>query len=134
MFNFKKLVSLQYLFQIDSFMLYRSDKLFLLIGAVAIVLAAVLKIAAKTAPSPVDQKYRGKFFSLLLTVGIWELAWFACRYENIRFFGTHFIALIGLVVGLIWLVSIAVSMYRHYTSEKQSWEKEQVRLKYLPSR
>ncbi len=132
MFNFAKLVSPRYLFYVDTIMMTRSDKLFPLLGATALALAIVLKIAAVTALSPVDRKYRSQMFDLLLTVGVWELVWYGFRYEEINFFGSHFVALLGLLIGLVWLAVLGKRMLRHYTSEKQVWEKEQVKLRYLP--
>ena len=131
MFNFHKLINSQYLFTIPV-VLVRSDWLFLYIGAIAIVLSIVFKIAAKTSPSPVDHKYRQKFYSLLLFTGVWEVVWFGCRWENVNLFGTHFVALFGVLIALVWLLMIIISMVKNYTSQKQAWEKEQVRLKYLP--
>jgi len=91
-----------------------------------------MKIAGMLAPSSVDEKYRLKFYNLFLTIGLAELLWYACRYENIRFFDTQFMAWLIVLVGLIWLVKIVVSVFKNYKKEKLVWEKEQVRQKYLP--
>jgi hypothetical protein len=130
--DFKRYITPDYLFNINLFASPRLDKLLLLSGALAVVLAVLFKIAAVLAPNPVDKKYRGKFFSLLLTVGLWEVLWYAFSFENVRFFGSHFVAFFGLLLGLVWFLAIAVKMFRRYSGEKQIWEKEQVRLKYLP--
>lgn len=132
MFHFRNLISKQYLFQISYTGLSRSDKEFLLLGALALVFAVMFKFAAVFSPTPVDKKYRNRLFNLLLTVGLWELVWFLLRSQDIIFFGTHFVALLGLLIGLIWLAMIVSSMFKSYSSEKQTWEKEQVRLRYLP--
>jgi len=131
MIHFKNLISVQYLFTIEA-VLTRTDKLFLLLGAIAVVLAVLMKIASATAQNPIDKKYREKPYRLLLTVGLWEIIWFGCRYENVRFFGTHFVALLGLLIALVWFVMIVVKMIRNYRGEKSAWEKEQVKLRYLP--
>ena len=131
MIHFKNLISIQYLFTIEA-VLTRTDKLFLLLGAIAVALAVLMKIASVTALNPVDKKFRGKFYRLLLTVGLWEIIWFGCRYENVRFFGTHFVALLGLLIALVWFVMIIVKMIKNYRGEKTVWEKEQVKLRYLP--
>jgi len=130
--NIKNLLTSQYLFQVNPAMFSVSDKLFLAIGAFSIVLAAVIKFAAMRAPNPIDKQYREKFFKLFLTVGLWEVMWFMFRYENIRFFGSHFVALLGLLMGLVWLVVIGTGFVKGYTTQKQEWEKEQLKLKYLP--
>ena len=127
----KNLFTVDYMFTVKA-VLGRSDKLFVLLGGIALILAIVMKIAAATAPTPVDKTYRQKFFNLLLTLGLWELVWFACRYEEARFFGSHFMAWLGFLVAAIWLIYLVIEMAKNYSSAKQSWEKEQVRLKYLP--
>ncbi len=131
MINLKNLLTTEYLFNVYS-VLSRSDKLFLLIGAVAIVFAVLFKIAAITAQSPADKQYRQNFFTLFLTLGIWEVVWFGCRYENARFFGSHFLALLGILIALVWFVMVVIKMFKNYGPQKQTWEKEQVKLKYLP--
>ena len=37
-----------------------------------------------------------------------------------------------LVIGVLWFGWIAITMFRHYGREKTDWDKEQVKLKYLP--
>lgn len=132
MFNFHKLLQSQYLFYVNPIMLTRSDMLFLVLGGLALVLAVVMKFAAVTAPSSVDRKYRDRLFNLFLTFGLWEVIWFGCRWENINFFGSHFVALLGLLIAVVWFVFIAAALIKKYRSEKQQWEKDQVKLRYLP--
>lgn len=130
--NFKELVTSKFLFQIDTVMLHRSDKILLLAGGIFVVLAVIFKLAAAYAPTPIDKKYRQKFYTLFLTIGVSEVIWFGARYYFIRFFGSHFTALLVLLIGLVWFGYIAAKMIKNYKSEKTAWEKEQVKLKYLP--
>ncbi len=101
MLNFHKLYSFDYLFTVNRISLTRSDKIFFVLAMGFVLLAIVLKIAAHYAPSQVDKKYRDKFYGLFLTAGLLEMFWFAMRYQDIRFFGSHFLALIILLIGLI---------------------------------
>lgn len=132
MINFKNPISLDYLFNVNPTIASRSDKLFLMLGALAVVLAVAFKISAILALNPVDKKYRGKIFNFLVTVGIWEIVWFGFRYEHIYFFGSNFLAALGLLIGFFWLAIIVFKMVKYYGLERRNWEKEQVRLKYLP--
>ena len=52
MFNFKKLISSKYLFDIDTIMLHRSDRLFLVIG-VALIVIGMLQTASANGPDPI---------------------------------------------------------------------------------
>lgn len=128
----KQYFTKQFLFDINRVMLEPVDKAFLTVGVVLLVLAAVMKLAAKFAPTPVDAKYRNKFFIVLLTIGFSEIAWFGLRYQYAQFLGSHFVAMAILVVGLVWFGYILKNMVRSYGSEKEIWDKEQVKLKYLP--
>jgi hypothetical protein len=130
-FNLHKLLSKTYLFT-NAVIYTRSDKLFFALGALAVILAIVFKIAALSSQSPVDKITRNKFYRLFLTIGISEVVWFAFRYENATFLGSHFVALIILLIGIIWLVWLLASIIINYKSDKTTWEKEQLKLKYLP--
>jgi hypothetical protein len=85
------------------------------------------------APSPVDAKYRGKFFTLFFSIGLSEVIWYGFRVEYVTFFGSHLVAFLILLTGLIWFVVLVVKMIKNYSKEKQEWEKQQVRQKYLPN-
>jgi Ca2+/Na+ antiporter len=128
----KQYLTTKFLFSINSVMLERVDKVFFVIGAILFILAVVFKLAAIFSPTPVDSKYRNKFFNLFLTIGLSELVWFAARWQNVRFFGSHFVSLFMLLIGLVWLGYILKDIIKNYKEQKVSYEKEQVKLKYLP--
>ncbi len=129
-FNLHKLVSKSYLFS-NAVIFTRSDKMFFVGGIVAVVLSIVFKVASLRAPNPVDKKLRARFYHLLLTIGIFEIVWFGFRYQNVTFFGSHFVALAILLIGLIWLICIAVAIFKNYKKDKSEWDKKQVKQKYL---
>lgn len=128
----KQFFTTQYLFNVNSAFISPKEKLFFLVGAILVLLGVVLKISSVLSPNPIDKKYRQKFYLLFLTVGLLELFWYLCRYENVRFFNTHFVAWIYILIGIIWFVVILVKAFRNYSREKMLWEKDQVKLKYLP--
>ena len=130
--NFKALFSVQSLFDINRVTLGRADLAFMFIGLLLVLLAVILKLAAAYAPTPVDKKYRGNFFSLFAWIGILELLWFGARAQFVRFFGTRFMALVILLIGAAWFVPLVVKTFRFYGKEKAQWEKDQVKQKYLP--
>lgn len=129
---FKQYLNPQYLFQFNSAYVSPQEKLFFLAGVILILLSVVFKISSILAPNPVDGKYRQKFYHLFLSIGLGEIFWYLCRYENVMFFGTRFVAFLIILIGLIWFVAILVSLFKNHKKEKVVWEKEQVRLKYLP--
>lgn len=130
--NFKKLISVQYLFGGSQIGLVRSDKVFLIFGAAFVGLAVVLKIVQTLAKHPVKRRLVGKVYVLALTLGLALVVWFGARYQNVKFFGTHFVALLLCLLAGIWLAAILAYWFRKFPSEKQEWDKAQARLKYLP--
>ena len=130
--NIKQYFTSQFLFQINSAHVSPSEKVFLFAGFALVLLAIVMKLASKFAPTPIDSRFRKKFFSLFLTVGISQIVWYGCRYQNIQFFGSNFVAMIIVLIALAWLIFLLVSMFRKYKAEKSLWEKDQLKLKYLP--
>jgi hypothetical protein len=127
-----QLFSTQFLFQINRVIIEPVDKAFLFVGFAALAIAIFLKVAQKLSPSPVDAAYRSKLFNALLFLSAGEFLWYLARRQFVRFFGTHFVAIVILLIAVVWLLGIAWKMFRHYRSEKTAWEKEQVKLKYLP--
>ena len=130
--NISAYFTTNFLFQINRIQIQPADKFFLLVGVVALVLAVILKLAVKFAPSPIDEKYRNKLFNVFLFLSLAELVWYGARIQNVRLFGTHFAAMLIILISFIWLVMVLWKMLRKYRGEKTEWEKEQVKLKYLP--
>ena len=128
----KQFLSPQYLFQINRVLIAESDKWFFVAGMALAIMAIVFKLGALYAPDPVNKKYRQKFFSFLLSIGLAEMVWYGARAQNVNFFGTHFVAWLIALIGLVWLAVLLVKMFRNYGKEKRAWDKEQVKLKYLP--
>ncbi len=130
--NLSKYIGQEFLFGINRLYLDRSDKLIVITGSVFVVLAALLKVAAMYAPSPVDAKYRAKFYTIFLTFGLAEIIWFGLRLQYVRFFGTHFVAMAMGLIALIWFLVTLVKMLKNYKAEKEAWQKAELRAKYLP--
>lgn len=133
MFDFKKLLTSEYLFSIDRIQLHRSDKLFLTIGAALVVLGILSQVAAAYSASPVDRKLRQKLATLFLTIGLSEVVWFGFRYQFVRFFGSHFVALALLLAGAVWFAFVLKYLTFSYRRERAEYERQQLKAKYLPS-
>ena len=129
--NLKQYFTQAYLFNIDTAFISPKEKLFLFAGAILVLLAVVFKIASVLALNPVDKRVRQRFYVLFLTIGLSELVWYLCRIQNARFFGSHFVAWFIVLIGLVWFVTILVSVIRSYRKDKGSWNKEQMKMKYL---
>lgn len=127
----KDFFTTQFLFSINRIQIQPVDKIIALIGVIALVIALVFKLGAKFSLNPVDEKYRNKFFRVFIFFGLGELIWYGARVQLIKFFGSHFLALMVFVIVLIWIGFQLWKMFVNYADEKKTWEKEQVKLKYL---
>lgn len=125
-------LTIEFLFEINRIQIQQADKFFLLVGVIAVVFAVIFKLSAKLSPSPIDAKYRNKFYALFLFLSLSEIFWFGARVQLVKFFGTHFIAILVILVAFVWFAAVVWKMVRNYRKEKTEWEKEQVKLKYLP--
>ena len=130
--NLKSFFTYNYLFQINSAYISPGEKMFFFIACALVLLGVVFKIGSVLALNPVDKIVRNRFYRLFLTIGIAELLWYLCRFENAMFFGSHFVAWVVALIGAVWFVVILVSVFRNYKEDKTMWGKEQVKLKYLP--
>lgn len=131
MFNFKKLISADYLFAIDRVSLHRSDHLILAIGIALVVIAIITFFTARFASNKFSKKFWQRISVWALVIGLLEVLWFGFRVEYIRVFGTHAAAFIVLLIGIAWFIPILKYRLTSFRSDIDSWEKEQVKQKYL---
>jgi membrane protein implicated in regulation of membrane protease activity len=131
MVDFKKLISKDYLFAINRVALTRSDKMFLWLGVGAAVVGIVLWLIKFYVSNPVDKKFLNKLAKIISATGLLEILWFGARYENVMFFGTHFVAIVILLGSVALTIWTAVKYLRNRKIETGTWQKEQVKQKYL---
>jgi hypothetical protein len=127
----QRFFSTEYLFQINRVALTRADKVFLIIGLALVAIAVVVRIAMFFMKDRLKRGLFSRFFNLILTIGLLEVLWYGLRYEHVVFFGSHFVALIFLLIGLVWLGFIIKYWWKVYPLEKEKMRKENVKLKYL---
>ena len=130
--NLKSFFTVKYLFEINRISLDSVDKFFLMLAGLLLVLAAIFKLSSVYSPNPADKKYRSQLYNVFLTIGLLEGVWFLARYQFIRFFGSRFVALLILLIGIVWFGAVLMKMIKNYKVEKVNWEKEELKRKYLP--
>lgn len=130
--DFKYFFTVESIFKTNIIGMQKFDLIFFYFGLISILVATIFKIAEIKSPTPVDAKVRASFFSIFLSLGIGELIWSGFRYENISFFGIRFLALLILFLGFVWLMTVFLKIFKTYSLEKDVWEKEQIKQKYLP--
>ncbi len=131
MFNYKKLISQDYLFNIDTVLMHRSDRLFLSIGIALVVIGIVMILTSRFSANPYSKKYWQRLANMSLVIGLLELVWYAFRYEYIRGFGSHIVAIAILIIGAVWTGYILKYRLTKYRSEIESWNKDQLKQKYI---
>lgn len=131
MFDFQKLISTQYLFAINRVAISRSDWIFLILGGALVLVGILFAIWAKVNKVSVTKILLARYAKCFFVIGLLEVVWFGARYEYINFLGSHFMALLIGLVGLVWVGFIVWSNLTSFRKNKQQWEKEQQKLKYL---
>lgn len=129
--NYKNILTSDYWFNIDTIGLHLVDKVVLGIGVGFVVVGIVLALINRRTKNPFDKALLGKFTSALLATGFVEMIWFVFRYENAVYLGTLFVAgLIGLAF-LVRLVFLVKDLFKNRKAALETWQKEQIKLKYL---
>lgn len=127
----KHIFSYDFLFYVNPVHLSRIDTIFGLIAGVGIVASIVCRLMMRFAQNPIAKSLWRRFFRLYATVGIAGAIWYGLRYQNIDIFGSHFTFIVLLVIAAIWKFYIVKYWFTKYAAEKQAWEKEQLKLKYI---
>jgi hypothetical protein len=131
MIDWKQIVSPDFFFKIDRVRLHRSDWAVLIVGALLLIAGIMASVYKRSRQVPYAKILIARLVRLYITIGILFVLWFAFRYEVVRWFGTRFAAVLILVYGLVWLGFIAADYFKNYRPNKELWEKEQLKNKYL---
>ena len=130
----KHIFSYDFMFYVNPVHLSRVDTLFGLIAGLSIVVSIACKGAMRFSKNDVFTKLVHRYFRLSATVGIVGALWYGLRYQNIDIFGSHFVFILLLVIAAIWKFYIVRYWFAKYRSEKDAWEKEQIKRKYLKTK
>lgn len=129
--NFHKLLSAEYLINIDPVMLHRTDKALLVLGVVLVIVGIVCRLTGTFAPHPFARRLWLRLATWALTIGLLEVLWFGLRYEHTLYLGSHLVAFIILLIGLAWLAPILKYWLGRYRREVEQWHKDEIKQKYL---
>lgn len=129
--TFQHVFTVNYIFDFSGMTIIQSDRLYMIVGFLMVFLAAVFQTIAIYSKNPIKKMFWHRLSSPLGVGGILEVLWYVARYENIKLFGSHFVAwLIGIIV-LVWIYFPIRYFFSRYKHDKQNWEKQQIKLKYL---
>lgn len=127
----KNFISSDFWFDIDPTRVHGVDYALLSLAVLLFLVGLAATVYAKKRVDPFSKEIYKKFGSIAVTIGLLEVFWFLLRYENITYLGTHFVAALVFVFGLIWAFFVFRKIGRTYKVNIQNWHKEQVKQKYL---
>jgi len=131
MIDFRKLVSSDYLINIDPTALHRSDKAFLIIGAALTIAGIIFRLTSMSSHHPPARRMWRRLSLWALTIGLVEVLWFILRYQQAMYLGSHLVAFLILLIGIIWLVPLLKYWLGQYRHDVGQWQKDQVKQKYI---
>ncbi len=110
------------------------DKTFMYVFLGILVAAILLRLAIRFAiKHSVVKKLFMKVWRLLLTVGLSGVIWGIVRYESTPIFGRRYWAGLTILIGVIWLIFILKYLLFNFRKDKQEYDRERVKNKYIPN-
>ena len=98
-----------------------------------LVLAVIFRLLVSFSKNQVDRKLFAKIWHLTLTIGIFGLIWFGLRFENTPIFAERFWFGLNSIIGGIWLLFVFKYLAFNYRAERQEYNRELLKSKYLPA-
>jgi predicted membrane protein len=131
MIDFHKIFSQTYLLDIDQLTLHRSDKGLFVVGGALVIVGIIFRLISWSAKNPFTKALRRRFSTWALTIGLLEALWFGLRYQNTQILGSHLVAFLILLIGLVWFIYILKYALGQYRRNLAQWEKDLLKQKYL---
>ncbi len=126
-----KVFSPEYIFDFTVMVPDKTDRMYMVVGLMMVLLGSAFKLISNFSKNPVTANLWHRLATPLIVGGVLGVLWLAAREQNIKLFGSHFLAwVIGIVV-LIWIYFPVMHYFKGYKEQKSKWEKEQIRLKYM---
>jgi hypothetical protein len=129
--NWREFITPAFWFELNSYNLQISDKLFALAGALLLVIGFGFLIYSRFAANQFLAGVAKRIAKILITTGILEFIWFGLRYQYVQMLGTRIVALLILVIGIAWLYFPIKYLVTHYKTDMEKAEREASRAKYL---
>lgn len=121
----------QFWFAIDRSMIHLSDRIFLLIAIVLLVLGIFFFLFAWFSKNQFLSRVAGRVSKIFITIALLEGLWYALRYQLVQVFGTKAAAVLILVVGLVWLYWPIKYLIKNYKVDMAEAQRAASREKYL---
>ncbi|MDQ3018439.1 MAG: hypothetical protein M3Q64_01040 [bacterium] len=129
--NWNEYITKDFWFGIDRVALHKSDYAVLYLGIALIALSIVMFIYRRYAKNEFLQVVAGKIGAVFMTIGIFEVIWYAARSQYAAVLGTKFVAALILLAGLIWLYGPIKYLFTRYEEDMAAAQRKIQREKYL---
>ena len=126
-----KLLSYSFWFQTGFVNLGRTDKIYLTISALLLLVGIAIGIFSGGMRDRYNKLLARRWMTLGITIGLCGLAWSFLRFEAVQSISAHIVAFIIYAAGLVWAYFIVRFWLKDYRVLRAEHEKEQLRQKYL---
>ncbi len=129
--KWKQFATTDFWFGIDRVSIHMADRIVLFIGIALVSLGIAFFVLRFINRNPYMRKVSSQFATIFFVIGFAELIWFGLRTQYVATLGTHFIAaLIGLI-GLIWAYFPTKYLLGGYQTDIREAQRQQMKEKYL---
>ena len=129
--NWHDFITSKFWFELDSLQIHPSEKAFLYIGGVLVVLGILFLLFARFASNKFLARAAVRFSKIFFLTGFLEMFWYLLRFEYVQVLGSKFVAALILLLGLIYLIGPFKYLFRNYKEDMVKSEREANRAKYL---
>lgn len=129
--NWHDFITPQFWFSIDRARIHPSEKAFLYLAIVLIVLGILFLVYAKLSKNQFLMRVSIRFAKIFFTIGIAEAIWFGLRYQYAQVIGTKFVAMLIVLWGLVWLYWPIKYLLKNYKADMAEAQRAASRDKYL---
>lgn len=129
--NWHELITAKFWFTIDTSRIHPSEKAFLYLGGILIILGVLKVLAARFTKNKFLANVAVRFAKICFTIGILEVIWFGLRYEYAQVIGTKFVAALIVLLGIIWMYWPVKYLLTRYKTDMAQASLQASREKYL---
>lgn len=129
--NWHELVTTKFWFFIDTSRIHPSEKAFLYLGGVLIILGFFKVLVARFIKNKFLANVAVRFAKISFTIGALEIIWFGLRYEYAQVLGTKFVAVLIVLAGIIWMYWPLKYLLTRYKTDMAQASLQASREKYL---
>ncbi|GAC1412976.1 MAG: hypothetical protein NVSMB66_3710 [Candidatus Doudnabacteria bacterium] len=108
-----------------------SDKGILSLTLLLLAFGIFLSAITKKLKNPVQKNLWKRWQKLAYTISLLALVWVFFRYEGIPQISAHWLVILIYLIGLVWAVRIIRYVLKTYQPQKEAYDKEQLKKKYM---